>query len=780
MKSIARQTALLLVALFIFSSHAADIPASAQYSKLAAQISDMIRWEMQDKAIPAISIALVDHQQIVWSEGFGNARTNVPANADTIYRVGSVSKLFTDIAIMRLVERGILDLDAPITKYVPSFGPKNPFQKEVTLRQLMAHRSGLCREPPVGNYFDPTEPSLADTIASLNETDLVYEPGTHQKYSNAGVALLGYILQVTQKRPYLDYVEQEVLGPLGLQQSSFRPTRGVRDNLADGLMWTLHGKTFRAPTFELGIAPAGCMYSSVNELAHFMSVLFARGKSGDRQILKPETLDEMWHVQFAEKDAKEGYGLGFHMQQVEGERSAGHNGAIYGFATHFSALVDAKVGAVVIGSKDFANTVTDKIANKALLGMLSLKKGTAWPEFPKTEPVPITMSKAIEGHYTNETRGFELARTGTNLTFLWQGGGYLQTIRQYKDGLASDGAIGFGMQLSRGTDSISIGGAKYLPAHKSYAADIPDRWRGLVGEYGWDHDVLYIMEKNGKLFALIEWFEFNPLTEVSENVFKFHNYGLYDGEKLVFHRDQNGRATEVVAANVHFKRRQVGPEEGQGQLQLKAARPISEIRDEALKASPPKENGQFKRSELVDLMALDGALKFDIRYAGTNNFLGVPFYMQKRAFLQKPAAEALLRANKKLNEKGYGLLIFDGYRPWSVTKIFWEATPDENKFLVADPSQGSRHNRGCAVDLTLYDLKTGAAVEMVSTYDEATDRAFPDYPGGTTIQRSHRKILRDAMESEGFTVYPEEWWHFDFNGWREYPIQNIPFDQIHN
>ena len=172
MKSIARQTALLLVALFIFSSHAADIAASTQYSKLVAQISDMIRWEMQDKAIPAISIALVDNQQIVWSEGFGNARTNVPANADTIYRVGSVSKLFTDIAIMRLVERRILDLDAPITKYVPSFGPKNPFQKEVTLRQLMAHRSGLCREPPVGNYFDPTEPSLADTIESLTDPEV--------------------------------------------------------------------------------------------------------------------------------------------------------------------------------------------------------------------------------------------------------------------------------------------------------------------------------------------------------------------------------------------------------------------------------------------------------------------------------------------------------------------------------------------------------------------------------------------------------------------------------
>ncbi|MFN2480696.1 MAG: M15 family metallopeptidase, partial [Pyrinomonadaceae bacterium] len=91
---------------------------------------------------------------------------------------------------------------------------------------------------------------------------------------------------------------------------------------------------------------------------------------------------------------------------------------------------------------------------------------------------------------------------------------------------------------------------------------------------------------------------------------------------------------------------------------------------------------------------------------------------------------------------------------------------------------GSRHNRGAAVDLTLYDLKTGRPVEMVSTYDETTDRAYPDYPGGTSLQRWHRRLLRDAMESEGFTVYEAEWWHFDYQDWRKYPITNVPFDRI--
>ena len=118
------------------------------------------------------------------------------------------------------------------------------------------------------------------------------------------------------------------------------------------------------------------------------------------------------------------------------------------------------------------------------------------------------------------------------------------------------------------------------------------------------------------------------------------------------------------------------------------------------------------------------------------------------------------------------------YRPWYVTKVFWDATPDDKKIFVADPSQGSRHNRGAAVDITLYDLKTGKPVEMVSTYDETTDRAYADYPGGTSLQRWHRKLLRDAMESEGFTVFPFEWWHFDYQDWRRYRIGNVRFEEI--
>jgi zinc D-Ala-D-Ala dipeptidase len=113
-----------------------------------------------------------------------------------------------------------------------------------------------------------------------------------------------------------------------------------------------------------------------------------------------------------------------------------------------------------------------------------------------------------------------------------------------------------------------------------------------------------------------------------------------------------------------------------------------------------------------------------------------------------------------------------------VTKIFWDSTPQDKKRFVADPSQGSRHNRGCAVDLTLYNLRSGREVEMPSGYDEMTERAYPNYSGGTEEQRRLREMLREAMESEGFTVNEYEWWHFDYKDWKQYPILNIGFDQI--
>ena len=198
------------------------------------------------------------------------------------------------------------------------------------------------------------------------------------------------------------------------------------------------------------------------------------------------------------------------------------------------------------------------------------------------------------------------------------------------------------------------------------------------------------------------------------------------------------------------------------------------------KTGPPRETGNFRKPDLVEIVKLDATIRLDIRYATTNNFMGRPVYRQARAFLQRPAAEALVRAHQSLKAKGYGIVVFDGYRPWSVTKAFWDAATDEQRRIefVANPQKGSKHNRGCAADISLFELSTGREVTMPSGYDEFTPRAFSDYAGGIPESRALRALLRQAMEAVGFNALPQEWWHFDYWDWREYPILDVPFEKL--
>ncbi|MBW3533740.1 MAG: beta-lactamase family protein, partial [Gemmatimonadetes bacterium] len=216
---------------------AASVVAPGPWREVGERVAAFVEREMAAKDIPAMSVALVDGDEVVWARGFGyeDLTDSVAADAATVHRVGSVSKLFTDIAVMQLVEAGRVDLDAPASTYVPDVRPRNPYDREPTLRQLMTHRSGFVREPPVGNYFDHTAPSLAATVRSLNETALVYEPEARVKYSNAAVATVGYALETLSGRPFAEALETAVLDPLGMDDSAFEPRPGIVDRLADAV-----------------------------------------------------------------------------------------------------------------------------------------------------------------------------------------------------------------------------------------------------------------------------------------------------------------------------------------------------------------------------------------------------------------------------------------------------------------------------------------------------------------------------------------------------------------
>lgn len=766
---------------------AGEIGPRTDYRQAAEVLAAMIEREREQKDLAAVSIAVVDRDGLVWAAGFGEQAPGVPASSETAYRVGSVSKLFTDIAIMQLAEAGELDVDAPVAEYLPDFAPAGAAaDNPITLRQLMSHRAGLVREPPQGHYFDDTGVTLATTVASLNGVPLVYEPSSRTKYSNAGVAVAGYVLEATSGEPFAAYVKRAVLDPLGMTSSAFAPEPEIVDDLAQAYMWGLDRPRFEAPGFELGMAPAGSMYSTVLDLARFMEAMFRRGEGEHGRILGAETLESMWKPQYAEAGATTGYGLGFHVGESGGQRWIGHGGAIYGFSTQLLFQPDAGIGVVVASAVDGTNAFTGRVAAAALTLATAARDGKTLPDsLPGTEPLAPNVARELDGLYGNGEIAIELEERNGRLFLTPLRGGFTAEVRARGDTLVVDGKLASGARYVRDASGLvefseSEKDRVALPRRPSQGLPPPPpaRWEGLIGEYGWDHNVLYVLERHGRLHALIEWFFLYPLEEITPDVYAFpEDWGLYHGERLVFSRGDAGRATSVEAASVVFPRREVGTVAGET-FRIDPVRPVAELRDEALAASPPSESGSFREPELVDVTALEPGLLLDVRYATTNNFMASVFYQQPRVFLQRPAAEALARAHRALAEHGYGLLLYDGYRPWHVTKMFWDATPQSQKLFVANPANGSRHNRGSAIDLNLYDLATGQPVEMIGGYDEFSPRSFADYPGGTSRQRWLRKLLRRVMEAEGFAVYEAEWWHFDHEDWREYPILDATFEEL--
>ena len=771
----------------------ATIGPASGYEALAGRLADFVQAEMEHKRIPALALAITDGDQVVWARGFGEARPGVPADADTLFRVGSVSKLFTDIAVVARHEAGELDLDGEVSAVLPGFQPADvPEAGGVTLRRLMAHRAGLVREPPVGHYFDHTDPSLAATVESLNGVPLVFPPGTRQKYSNAGIAVVGRVLEHAAGTAFAEAVTDEVLAPLGLESSSFSLAAAPAERVAHATMWSYDGREFPAPDFPLGMAPAGSMVTSVRDLGRFLT-LMAEGELPG--VLNPDALAEMWRVQFPEDPGDpepSGFGLGFFVGTLEVPDAAGettshrivrHGGAIYGYSTELAFLPEAGLGVVAVSNVDFTNAVVSRIAELALRGALGLRSGTK-VSFPRSEPLPDGLAARLHGVYR--------AEDGAGLRVLARGGraeleigsATLEIRASGTPGvLIADSRLSFGPEIAvRGEDAeeiraLGIGDREFRRVPEPRPPPPPAEFLPLIGEYGWDHNILFVFERDGALTVLIEWLERYPLTADPEDPDRFHfpDRGLYPGESLKFLRTPEGRVTGADLSGIVFERR---PGPTGGTFRIEPLLPVEELRKLAAAGSPPVEEGDFLDSDLVRLTDLDPTIRLDVRYAGENNFMGTAFYQVADAFLQRPAAEALARAHAAFGDHGYGVIVYDGYRPWRVTKMFFDATPEHQRIFVADPASGSRHNRGAAVDLGLYDRATGEVQVFVSGYDEFSERAFPGYVGGTSEQRWLRELVRQVMEREGFDVYEHEWWHFDYGAWERYRIQNVPLHRI--
>ncbi|MBI1353642.1 MAG: serine hydrolase [Acidobacteria bacterium] len=722
----------------------------------ADQLRAFIEYQVADKQLPAVSIAVVDDQETIFSEGFGEA------SADSVYRVGSVSKLYTDIAVMRLVEQGLLDLDAPVADALPAFHPQNDFPQDITLRHLMAHRSGLVREPPVGSYFDASEPSIAAIVESLKATRAILEPGSKTKYSNAALVVVGGVVEAAAGKPFADHMREQILAPLGMTSSSYGRLPALEARIPKALMWT-YDREFPAPTFDV-LVPAGNLYSSMPDQARLLQAIFRRGAP----LLEPETFAKMLEPQF---DPQARFGLGFAMGTFQGHKRIGHGGAVYGFSTELAALPDEKIGVVAAASRDFTNDVVGRIANRALELTLAWKAGEEIPPWTPPQPVDAATRQAAAGLYASESGTVRLVdRDGE----LWSEGipYHRVLIRRDGEGFVTDGRLTSGTPVTIEDSAVTIGETRYQRVPDDEPPAAKEAWGELIGEYGFDHNILFILERQGRLCALVEWLPMYPLVERGPDDWAFPDFGLYHDEQIRFRRDSSGRVTAAVMAGIEFPRRP-GAEDGRT-FRIEPLKPIAELRAIADAAEPPARPEGLLEPDLVDLAPLDPTLRFDIRYATTNNFMGERFYPVARARMQRPAAEALVRAHLRLRPRGYGILVHDAYRPWRVTKMFWEATPEAMRDFVANPANGSIHNRGAAADISLYDLQTGKPALLPSGYDEFSSRAFPEYPGGTSRRRWLRELLRAAMEAEGFSVYPYEWWHFNYADAEKYPILNEP------
>lgn len=317
-------------------------------------------------------------------------------------------------------------------------------------------------------------------------------------------------------------------------------------------------------------------------------------------------------------------------------------------------------------------------------------------------------------------------------------------------------------------------GAALVSSPRAFAAsgpppEPPAAMRILIGEYGDATGMLSIYERGGTLHANGRGFGEAALTSTDPRTYSA------GGRTIRFGSPRGGEMPSLLLDGLVLPRRDIDAEVRK-RIHATVNADSAALRARALAATPPVNPPGLRTSELVPLAA--PGMIHRITYAGSDNFMGMQIYDRPGAFLQRPAAEALTRAMETLRQRNLGVVIYDAYRPWYATWMFWEATPADLHEFVANPANGSRHNRGCAVDLGLTDLATGRIIPMPSRYDEFSYRAYPGFVGGTSRERWYRDTLRAAMEGEGFAVYSQEWWHFDYRDWREYPIGTATFDEV--
>jgi CubicO group peptidase (beta-lactamase class C family) len=553
---------LFVIAVFVCSM---SLGTAANYNETIAKVSRLAQSEVREGRITGVTIALIDDQELIFAGGFGLAdrKSGTPAQADTVYRAGSISKLFTAMATMQLVERGRIDIDAPVTNYLPEFRIIVPFEdaKPLTLRQLMCHRSGMVRESPVGSYFDDSEPGIQRTVASLASCVLVYPPATHTKYSNSGVTVVGHVVERIAGIPYAVRQQNELLGPLAMGDSAFLRTPAIRKKLAKGYLPVAKPTggfaEIEAPVFEFGLIPAGNLYTTAEDLARFLMCLAADGRVADRQLLQSNTLAGMFVPQLTTDT--NGFGIGFSVGHLRGRKTVGHMGAVYGFTSSITLLPEEKIGVVVLCNDDIVVGPVRKLSAGALDSMLFAKTGERASK--QSAPFSLTRSELgpFSGDYESQSYWAHLEISGEKLVAVVSG----QKVELSPIGalrFEGNGRVAYNAPFTFDRDSVGqISGftgfeQKFQRIHPQKTPLAPVSWQSLVGAYGPAFIPLIISVKHGHLYAMTEnEFDYR-LSPINGSVFQMPP-GLYEGEQIVFQSDRSGKVHTAVLANMPLRRR---------------------------------------------------------------------------------------------------------------------------------------------------------------------------------------------------------------------------------
>ena len=380
---------LLLSVIFLFSLQFSFLNGQsiAENESVKAQIHLLEIWigeTMDYYHIPGLAIGIVYDQDLVWSKGFGYAdlESQQEVTTQTLFRIASISKLFTSMAIMQLRDAGKLNLDDPLKKHLKWFTLKNDFADgpEVTIGQVLTHSAGLPREAAFPYWTDHVFPSREEMIKALPDQEMIFEPETRWKYSNLGMALLGEVISRVSGMPYEDYIQKKILQPLNMNDTRVQLKDSDMANLATGyLRYFPECPREVAPfTDSKGITAAANLSSNVQDLAWFIAFQLSEDRTAS--VLKHSTRREMQRVHWLQPHWKSGWGLGFSISR-DGERTlVGHGGWVAGYRSQIVFSPAEKVGVIVLMNTEDFSPFT--IAKKALT-MLAPAIRSAQPAAPE-------------------------------------------------------------------------------------------------------------------------------------------------------------------------------------------------------------------------------------------------------------------------------------------------------------------------------------------------------------------------------------------------------------